>query len=75
MKFKDIFSNSKSLFKDLFSSNSELFKNYSNLLNTKGKTKQDKKLDLIALFITLIIVSILLFIFWKVSFFHNLIFP
>lgn len=75
MKFKDIFNSIKSLFRDLFASNNEIFKNYSNLLHTKEKTERDRKLDLIALLITVIIVSVLIFIFWKVPFLHDIIFP
>lgn len=75
IKFKDIFNSIKSLFKDLFNSNSEIFKNYSDLLHTKEKTERDKRLDLIALLITVIIVSVLIFTFWKVPFLHNIIFP
>lgn len=75
MKFKDIFNSIKSLLKDLFTSNSETFKNYSDLLHSKEKTKRDRKLDLIALLITVIIVSVLIFVFWKVPFLHNIIFP
>lgn len=75
IKFKDIFNSIKSLFKDLFTSNNEIFKNYSDLLHAKEKTERDRKLDLIALLITVIIVSVLIFIFWKVPFLHNIIFP
>ena len=42
---------------------------------SKNKPAEERSRDLKALILTIIIISILIFIFWKVPFLHNLIFP
>ena len=42
---------------------------------SKNKPADERSRDLKALILTIIIISILIFIFWKVPFLHNLIFP
>lgn len=62
--------------KDVLSSWKESSKQYSALMHDEmKKPKEERKKDLIALILTLIIVSILIFIIWKVPFLHNIIFP
>lgn len=43
--------------------------------NESHKSKEEHSRDLKALILTIIIVSIIIFIVWKVPFLHNLIFP
>lgn len=50
--------------------------NLGNLIyNETKKPPEERKKDFIAIFITIIIISILIFTFWKVPFLHKLIFP
>lgn len=50
--------------------------NIGNLIyNEAKKPPEERKKDFIAIFITIIIVSILIFVFWKVPFLHKLVFP
>lgn len=56
------------------------FKRYSttikNLIHSEiNKTQEERSKDLKALLLTIVIISILIFVFWKVPFLHNLIFP
>lgn len=56
------------------------FKKYSStiksLINDEiHKSSEERSRDLKALILTIIIVAILVFVFWKVPFLHNLIFP
>lgn len=56
------------------------FKRYSttikNLINTEiNKPQEERSKDLKALLLTIVIVSILIFVFWKVPFLHNFLFP
>ena len=45
------------------------------ITNEKNKPAEERSKDLKALILTIIIVSIIIFIFWKVPFLNNLIFP
>lgn len=50
--------------------------NIGNLIyNETKKPPEERKKDFIAIFITIIIISILIFVFWKVPFLHKLVFP
>lgn len=56
------------------------FKRYSSTISSlikdaKQKSPEERSRDFKALILTAIIISILVFIFWKVPFLHNLIFP
>ena len=56
------------------------FKRYSSAINSiikesKNKSSEERFRDRTALIITIFIISMLVFIFWKVPFLHNLIFP
>lgn len=56
------------------------FKRYSatikNLIyDEMKKSQEERSKDLKALLLTIVIISILIFVFWKVPFLHNLIFP
>ena len=56
------------------------FKRYSTTISSlikdaKNKPKEERFRDITALIITLFIVSMIVFIFWKVPFLHNLVFP
>ena len=56
------------------------FKRYSSTISSlikeaKNKSAEERFRDRTALILTIFIVSILVFIFWKVPFLHNLIFP
>lgn len=56
------------------------FKRYSSTISSlikdaKNKSPDERSRDLKALILTIIIISILVFIFWKIPFLHNLIFP
>lgn len=70
MKFK----NSKSSEKEPF------LKRYSSTISSlikesKNKPAEERFRDRTALILTIFIVSMIVFIFWKVPFLHNLIFP
>lgn len=70
MKFKKSKSSEKeSYFKRYSSTISSLIK------ESKNKPAEERFRDRTALIITVFIVSLLVFIFWKVPFLHNLIFP
>ena len=56
------------------------FKRYTSTISSlikesKNKSSEERFRDMTALILTLFIVSMLVFIFWKVPFLHNLIFP
>ena len=56
------------------------FKRYASTISSlikesKNKTAEERFRDKTALVITIFIISMLVFIFWKVPFLHNLIFP
>ena len=56
------------------------FKRYANdiqtlLKNEKQKSSEERSKDLKALILTIIIIAFLLFIFWKVPFLKNFLFP
>lgn len=56
------------------------FKRYSNAISSlikesRNKSAEERFRDRTALIITIFIISMLVFIFWKVPFLHNLIFP
>lgn len=60
--------------------NQSYFKKYiseiGNLIyNETKKSPEERSKDFFALFLTLIIISVLIFVFWKVPFLHKLIFP
>jgi len=60
--------------------NSSYFKGYINQLRTmiqneRHKSSDERSRDFTALVLTIIIISFLLFIFWKVPFLKNLLFP
>ncbi len=61
--------NSQSYFGRYFSTIKSL------IYNETKKSSEERSKDFKALILTIIIVSILIFIFWKVPFLHNLIFP
>lgn len=70
MKFKDRFS---SLFGNM--NFKDYYKEYSSMIkNEKEKSPQERKNDIIALVLTIIIIAILIFIFWKVPVLHNFLF-
>ncbi len=66
---------------DSDTSNSQnYFKRYASTLgslinNEIKKSPEERSKDFKALILTLVIISILIFVFWKVPFLHNLIFP
>ncbi len=77
MKLKDFFKSNQT---DSNGNNQSIFKQYSVNLKTliqaeRDKPKEERSKDFIALIITLIIVAIIVFVFWKVPVLHNLIFP
>ncbi len=60
--------------------NSSYFKSYISRIGTvirneTQKPTEERSRDFKALILTIIIISILLFVFWKVPFLHNLLFP
>lgn len=60
--------------------NESYFKRYTDSIkdlirNESKKPPEERSKDLIALLLTIVIISILIFVFWKIPFLHNLIFP
>lgn len=56
------------------------FKRYSSTISSlikdaKNKSPEERFRDRTALILTIFIVSMIVFIFWKVPFLHNLVFP
>lgn len=68
--------NENTLNKEIMTSFKEIISNIPNLIHEEAKKpKEERSKDLKALVLTIIIVSIIIFIFWKVPFLKKLLFP